>query len=125
MVDGKLLRVESGKELAAKEHIEHKGSTPPSAGCGRKVGGGGKRRGGRRPDPGLTGEQMGKWTGFSRVFPDDSMQVVDFPHLMKVSQAELGTNLEKLKTNHTDTEGAKRESEVKMGREWSRGRIYA
>jgi len=40
-----------------------------------------KRWVGRSVHVGKGALEMGKWTGFSRHFPDDSMQVVDFPHL--------------------------------------------
>jgi len=122
MVDGKFLRVESGKELAAKEHIEHKGSTPPSAGCGRKAGAGGKRRGGRRPDPGLTGEQMGKWTGFSRIkpaltrlFPHVSTQVVDFPHLNAVSIFSGGAKNDRISGRGMIGRGMGDEGQAELG----------
>jgi hypothetical protein len=77
--------------LAATERGGRKGSEIPSAGCGREEGGGGKRRVGKWANPGLIGPEVGKWTGsarlkrnFARLGPDDSTQVVDFPHLTHV-----------------------------------------
>src|SRR6266404_1234245 len=68
--------------------------TGPEAGAptkAREAGGGGKRRAGRRANPGLSGREMRKWTGFShfetaltRLFPHDSTQVVDFPRMYAV-----------------------------------------
>jgi hypothetical protein len=73
--------------LATKERRERKGSEIPSAGCGQQAGGGGKRWVGKRVDLGKGGQVAGKWTGFShiapastRLGPDNSTQVVDFPH---------------------------------------------
>jgi hypothetical protein len=91
------------RRLAAKEG---RGSEIPSAGCGRKAGRGGLKveafRAGiteRRVEAGRGGGEMGKSTGFChlatgyyrmagrfyRPFPDNLMQVVDFPHLACVS----------------------------------------
>ena len=56
----------------------------PEAGAPRKdreAGAGWKRWIRRSVHVGKGGLEMGKWIGFSRVFPDDSTQVVDFPHL--------------------------------------------
>src|SRR5260221_12167064 len=47
----------------------------------RETGASGKRWFGRSVQVGKGALEMGKWTGFSRHFPDDLMQVVDFPHL--------------------------------------------
>jgi len=48
------------------------------AGCG-------KRCAGKRDEVGKGGQKVGGWTGFSRLFPDNSMQVVDFPHKATVT----------------------------------------
>jgi hypothetical protein len=68
---------------------------------GWKTGADGKEWVGRRVNLGKGGQVAVKWTGFShfepaltRLFPHDSMQVVDFPRMYVVSQAELGTNVE-------------------------------
>src|SRR5258707_836722 len=64
-----------------------------------KAGGGGKRRFGKRVFTGLSGWNVGKawnfyrltigfyrlWAGSTRLFPHNSTQVVDFPHLAVVS----------------------------------------
>jgi hypothetical protein len=56
----------------------------------------------RRLGVGKGGCEIKKWCSFShlktaltRLFPHKSTQVVDFPHLAMVSQAELGTNVGK------------------------------
>jgi hypothetical protein len=54
-----------------------------------------QRRFGRRVNLGIGGKMAGRRSGFAHLFPDNSTQVVDFPHLMKVSQAKLGTNMGK------------------------------
>jgi hypothetical protein len=108
---GKWLRVEGGRGLKGPKFLifdlrfliegeeESKaGGTPlrPKVmeGCG------GKRWVGKWVRPGKGGRIAGKQTGFShvapaltRLFPDVSTQVVDFPHLAHVSQAELGTSI--------------------------------
>ena len=85
---------------------------------GRDAGWDGKRWVGRRAFPTLGGQEVGKWCSFShvaaastRLFPHNSTQVVDFPHLAMVrlfseghgigfsDQAELGTNQAGLGTN--------------------------
>ena len=73
----------------------------------------GKRRDGRWVDLGKGGQKVGKWCSFShlettltRLFPHKSTQVVDFPHLAMVSQAELGTKIRRL--NWHDTENKMR-----------------
>jgi hypothetical protein len=65
---------------------------------------GGKRRYASCAFTALSGCRVGEWTGFShletalpRLFPHDSTQVVDFPHIEHVNQAELGANLGKPK----------------------------
>jgi hypothetical protein len=69
------------------QHRQH-GSGQVAAGCGRRVGTGGKRWVGRWVRPGLSGRAVGKRTGFSHfetalthLFPHNSMQVVDFPRM--------------------------------------------
>src|SRR6266404_3544778 len=52
---------------------------------GWKTGGDGQRWVGRRFNLGKGGRLVGKWAGFAHLFPHDSMQVVDFPHLSGVS----------------------------------------
>src|SRR5258708_38717509 len=59
--------------------------------CGPEAGGGGKRWDGKWLDLGKGGQEVGKWTGFSHLAttfshlgPDNSTQVVDFPHLSTV-----------------------------------------
>ena len=52
---------------------------------GWKTGGDGRRWVGRRFNLGKGGRLVGKWAGFAHLFPHDSMQVVDFPHLSGVS----------------------------------------
>jgi len=52
--------------------------------AGWEVGRYGQRRAGKRVFLGKDGLEIGKWTGFSRLGPDNSTQVVDFPHLVKV-----------------------------------------
>jgi len=71
--------------------------------CGPEAGRGGKRRVGRRVYVGKGGRHVVGGTVFSHLFPPDSTQVVDFPHLSAVrvfwisvkfdfqSQAEFGT----------------------------------
>ncbi len=56
-----------------------------------QAGGGGKRCVGKWANPGLGGQERGKWTGFSHfeitlthLFPHKSTQVVDFPHIYTV-----------------------------------------
>jgi hypothetical protein len=90
----------------------------------REVGAGGKRWVGRWVQPGEGGQDVGKRTGFSqfetvltRLFPHNLTQVVDFPRMYVVrvflgsvnfgfqSQAELGTDVGKLKENGKDAEG--------------------
>ena len=65
---------------------------------GRDAFGSGKRWVGKRVDLGKCGPVVGKWCSFSHfrtalphLFPHKSTQVVDFPHLAKVSQAGFGT----------------------------------
>ena len=77
--------------LAAKERRERKGPEIPLAEYGREAGGGGKRWDGKWVDLGKGGKEVGKWTGFSHLAttfshlgPDNSTQVVDFPHLSTV-----------------------------------------
>ena len=62
---------------------QEEGAGPEAGVPGRaqEAGAGGKRWVGKRVRLGKGGRAAGKWTGFSRVFPDVSMQVVDFPHL--------------------------------------------
>ena len=50
----------------------------------REAGAGWKRWVGRRINPGKGGLEVRKRTGFSSHFPDDPMQVVDFPRLRMV-----------------------------------------
>jgi hypothetical protein len=80
--------------------------------AGQEAVGGGKRWSGMWVNLGKGGQEVGKWTGFSRLepaltrlFPHKSTQVVDFPRMVMVSifsecheigfsgQAELGTNI--------------------------------
>jgi len=49
-----------------------------------------KRRPGRRIQLGKGGKMVGERTGFAHLFPDDSMQVVDFPHLAMVRHFSVG-----------------------------------
>ena len=55
-----------------------------------------QRRFGRWVHVGKGGPGVGKQTVFAHLFPQDSTQVVDFPHLAMVSQAELGTKVGEL-----------------------------
>jgi len=87
--------------------------------AGRKAVGGGKRWSGMWVNLGKGGCEIEKWrsfshleTGFSRLFPHKSTQVVDFPHLAMVRlfweegfhrrgaetqrQAEMGTKVGRL-----------------------------
>jgi hypothetical protein len=75
----------NGRRFAAKERIEHKGSKILSVGNGKKWSI-------NRVNVGKCGQRVEKWTGFSRLettstrlFPYKSTQVVDFPHLSRVS----------------------------------------
>src|SRR5713226_7810442 len=59
--------------------------------AGRGAGGDGKRWVGKRAFPTLSGQEVGKRTGFShfetaltRLFPHNSTQVVDFPRMYDV-----------------------------------------
>ncbi len=68
---------------------------------GLKAGGVGKRWVGKRVSGGRCGHGVEEWTSFThiatastRLSPDNSTQVVDFPHLAMVSQAKLGTSME-------------------------------
>ena len=113
-------REQRERRLAAREHKEHERSRIPWVRSGRKTGGDGKRWVGKRAFPTLSGEEVGKWCSFShletaltRLFPHNSTQVVDFPHLSRVrlsweerfhrrgaktqSQEETGTILGRLK----------------------------
>ena len=79
------------RRLAAREHKEHERSRIPWVRSGRKTGGDGKRWVGKRAFPTLSGQEIGKWIGFSHfetafshLFPHKSTQVVDFPHLAHV-----------------------------------------
>ena len=67
----------SGREADAKVHRDVRAG-------GREARGGGKRRVELRVDLGKGGQIMRKRTGFSQLFPDDSMQVVDFPCMYDV-----------------------------------------
>jgi hypothetical protein len=79
---------------------------------------------GRRGFTGLSGWEAVKRTGFYRLapgsirlFPHNSTQVVDFPHLAVVSQAKLGFNMGKRRKNHRGTEAqSQRKLRTKMGR---------
>ena len=78
--------------LAAKERGERKGLEIPAAVCGQEAGGSGKRWVVRRVNLGKGGCEIEKWrsfshleTGFSRLFPHKSTQVVDFPRMAMVS----------------------------------------
>jgi len=51
----------------------------------RETGASGQRWFGRSVPVGHGALELGNWTGFSRHFPDDSMQVVAFPHLRTLS----------------------------------------
>jgi hypothetical protein len=62
----------------------------------------GKRWVGKRVDLGKGGKMEGTLTGFSHLFPDDSMQVVDFPHLARLSI------FWEMRKNHGDTEAQPR-----------------
>src|SRR5882724_3453193 len=99
MVNGSLMRVECGSgngflgywSFAARDPRCGAGpeaSAPPEA---LEAGADGKRWAGRRVNLGKGGKMMGKRTGFShfetaltRLFPHDSMQVVDFPRICTV-----------------------------------------
>jgi hypothetical protein len=65
----------------------------------------------KRSGAGKGGWEIGKRCNFfhlktalTRLFPHKSTQVVDFPHLAVVSQAELGTNMGKPRKNHRGME---------------------
>ena len=82
---------------------------PEAGAAGCEAGGSGQRRVGTWVRPGLSGQEVGKRPGFAHIArtfshlgPDNSTQVVDFPHLAMVSQAELGTKIRRL--NWHDTE---------------------
>jgi hypothetical protein len=109
-------------ELTAKEH---NGCLPlKSHGrCGKRpyrALGGFVRSGRRWADLGKGGRMVGIRTGFSQLFPDDSMQVVDFPHLAHVrlfwEQGFYGRDAEtqgrELTVNHANH--AKPENEHRM-----------
>jgi hypothetical protein len=76
-----------------ESHELMKPGTETKAGAaGRKAGVSGKRWIGKRVQLGKGGQKVGKWCSFShfetalaRLFPHDSTQVVDFPHLSAVS----------------------------------------
>jgi len=77
-------------------------------------GGGGKRRVGRWVDLGKGGMLEGKRTGFSHLFPDDSMQVVDFPRMYDVRHFWGG---EKEPQRHRGTEASrKQQRSIDVGR---------
>jgi len=85
------MRKQRERRLAAREHKEHERSGIPWVRSGRKTGGGGKRWVGRRVNLGKGGQMVGKWCSFShletaltRLFPHNSTQVVDFPHICTV-----------------------------------------
>jgi hypothetical protein len=66
----------------------------------------------KRAEVGKGGQETGKWRSFShfetaltRLFPRFSTQVVDFPRIEHVSQAELGTNMGKTEKNHRNKRG--------------------
>jgi len=102
-------------------------SAGPEAGAPtetREARAGGKRWVGRRVQPGGSGQEVGKRTGLARLVrcltrlgPDNSMQVVDFPGMYGVrffwggpeivfsDRANLGTNMGKLRENGKDAEG--------------------
>jgi hypothetical protein len=70
----------------------------------------------KRPHMGKGGMEAGNWTGFSRLFPHESTQVVDFPHLAMVrhfldanfaNERELG----KAKMNRRGAETQSQEEE--------------
>ena len=86
--------------------------------CGRNAGRIDERRAGKRRDTALSGREVVKWTGSShletaltRLGPDKSTQVVDFPHLAMVRFFREGTK------NHRDTK-AQRQAKLAsmMGR---------
>jgi len=95
--------------------------------CRRKAGGDGKRWVGRRVDLGKGGQKVGKWTGFSHfetalphLFPHDSTQVVDFPHICSVRLfQERSVTAEFRQGNDRQRNGAK----SKLGGVWLGGLV--
>jgi len=80
---------------------------PEAVAVARQAGEDVKNRAEKRVEVGKGGCEIGKWcsfshlaTAFSHLFPHNSTQVVDFPHLAMASQAELGTNMGKTEKNH-------------------------
>ena len=74
-------QIKHGQGALYKEAKKRAGREP-------EAGASGKRWAGRSTEVGKGGQEVGKQTGFSHfatgfshLFPDDSMQVVDFPHL--------------------------------------------
>src|SRR5260221_8525444 len=104
MANGRLMRVEpSGAWNQYVERGPHRYAAEAtricpsstyytgSKGCGRRTGAGGQRRAGKWVYVGKGGKVVGKRTGFahmapafSHLGPDESLQVVDFPHLTHV-----------------------------------------
>jgi len=68
---------EVGKRATDKE-------TKQAGGKESKAGTNGQNWAEKRVDLGKGGKMKGKWTGFSHLCPDDSMQVVDFPLLSRL-----------------------------------------
>ena len=96
---------QGGRGLAAKEHTRY-APLECHGRCGKRpyraLGGvvrSGQSRAGTRVYPGGSGRMVGKRTGFShletgfsRLFPDESMQVVDFPRIAYVRLFWEGKN---------------------------------
>jgi hypothetical protein len=129
MVNGRWLMVECGSGNGLLDYWSLAARNPrcgagPEAGAPtetREAGAVGKRWAGRRVQPGGSGLAEGKRTGFAhmettstRLSPDVSTQVVDFPRMYEVrvflmvgkfsfqSQAEFGTEVGKLKESRID-----------------------
>jgi hypothetical protein len=125
MVNGRLMRVEpSGAWNQYVERGPHRYAAEAtricpsptyyigSKGCGRRAGGGGQGRAGKWVILSKGGKMVGKRTGlahiapaFSHLGPDESLQVVDFPHLTHVRL--FWEALESGQANGTDTEDAR------------------